>query len=669
MNNKAGNNSYKRSFIDTKENRTFDAVQSNGISFRTDKQPTNLITDSRGRTYLQILPNVQQEQSDKAQLKTFPGYRLITERDTPNEITTVAPDADLIVDGLNDDVTDFLKVINDIGARISSHLESQNRNLVDENINLNNVTNNLLKGMDDLKSFFFDFGKKIAPRGVNPYHNNEFQSCNKTEDKQKANCQINVNCNDKNNVEYDSAPYNPNDINTYLNCLDTLARKSVVRETNSSYNDFNLKVFQSLLIKMKVSKFVDSSIDELNVTRPLPLYNPMQLMLEILKLDVKLFNILYLLNLHNSCRSPITGVYYGKNRTKINDKGYPVPNTNVDSTDIYNATVQMIELISCILNLITFIDIDTYNRIIEEHYSLGSVGIVQDGSSEAIVIDNLTTNSQENIPTFLYGHLMSFCDATKQTVNEIIIGTFANSPDYDPSKVANIAHNCTYGILAVGQLIESFLKSRCFLMIMSMLFPSHGCKCKTNCRSLCCNLDEEHYDMQMVTQLMLSGIPADLTKNIPPKSIPNFLPVNDPICINKAVYSAINTALCGISRFLWNSSAPCLRFSDLDELDKTNNDKDCKCSQSNTPAETTTVSNDSDLSSIKSIVAYLKNNTYQSVLTSNNKILAYLQLYVSAYAQYIDDTFNERIEQSRSIRNPTQINRDLRSLLTRGVNF
>jgi len=97
-----------------------------------------------------------------------------------------------------------------------------------------------------------------------------------------------------------------------MNLLDTLGRTSTLVDPHTPYDDFNLRVFQSILTRVRVTRFIDNEIDALNVTRPHPFYNPMHLMLEILRIDTKLFNIMYLLNLHNAARSPITNAYYGR---------------------------------------------------------------------------------------------------------------------------------------------------------------------------------------------------------------------------------------------------------------------------------------------------------------------------------------------------------------------
>jgi hypothetical protein len=769
--NKNGNNQFKRAFRDAKEINITDARNTAGLAFPDEPQSTTIIQDLTGKRYVQILPNRRQMDSDSRQLKAFPGYRLIdtdtsSSSSSSTSSTTLAPSDGLVDSDLNEDVTDFLKLLNDVGSRISYYTDPVNANdfastreIVTDTLGMDSISSNIIRGVEDMKSFFYEFGKKIAPPGVNPYRNNDCMQLLKHHENKEHNHHhnknININSSPK-DVEYAKGPYNPADLNTYMNCLETLSRKSTMADTTTSYDDFNLKVFQSIIVKTKVSKFMDSEIDELGVTRPLPYYNPLHLMIEILKIDTKLFNILYLLNLHNTSRSPITGAYYGKERTKINENGFPVLSDSVTSTDIHNATVQMLDLINCILRLITFIDLDAYNKIITDYFSITSVGVVQPADDVPIIIDDsaaynnyTASGSSENIPTFLYGQLLSFCDAARQAINEIILATFPNSPLYNPSKVANIAFNCTYGLLAVAQLIEGLLKSRCFALVMSMLFPSgtfHSDPILLEARGIpewgerfrFNRLNDD--DMQSITRMAIDGIPLDMTKIVPPKSIPHYLPEDDPIYINKAIFCTLITALCGISRFLWNSNSPCLTLCDFtddgafdpdvpypapsprptttmppfnsccelrkfmdddsdlnsmrDLLDDDNFDESSRkristkldsvpfpnrasrdssariiTNNISPPQEVDNQPDPQDLFSIKPMITYLQDNTYASVLTSNNKVFTFFQVYVAAFACHDRLTFNDRVSKSRAITQPTAINKGLYSLLSRGVPF
>lgn len=576
---KSGHNKFKRTFVNARGGSLTDARKGAGLDLGNEPLQTT-IEEENGQQFIKILPTNSQQFTDPAYAKVFPPYRLITENPVNPPTPVPVPDDGLISPDLNMDVTEFLKILNDIGSNIAYFTDASNasipfatREIVQDKTALDSVSSNIIRQMALLRAFFYDFGKKIAPPGVNPYHINDCGQLNRHHPHHHEKKEV---CNEINmfpDIDYAKGPYNPHDLNTYMNCLETLSNQTTVRENVPTYEDFNLKVFQSLITKIKVSKFTESGVDDLGVTRPQTYYNPMQLIVEFLKIDTKLFNILYLLNLHNSFRSPITGVFYGKPRTKINDRGFPVLSDQVTSTDISSATTQMIDLVSCIIKLITFVDIDSFNTIIETYFSIFAVdaGIENAEGEQIIIDDNANDGSQENIPTFLYGHFLSFCDASRQAINEIIIDTFPNSPLYNPTKVANIAYNCTYGLLALSQMIEELVKSRCFATVMSMLFPSgvfHSAPMLEDTRDFGPRFQYERLneeDMQSITRLAIDGIPIDMSKIVPPKSIPHYIPEDDPICINKAIFCTLITALCGISRYLWNSNTPCLRLCDLND--------------------------------------------------------------------------------------------------------
>lgn len=764
MNNRGGRNSFKRAI---REGGLTDARNNPALVSINEPQSTTIVEDEiNGKQYIKLLPNRRQDYSDRVQLKKFPGYRLITETNnsTTEPTTTQAPDDGLISPDLNEDVTEFLRILNDVGSRISYFLDENNtvgfnktkKDIIADKtgsyINLDSISSNIIKGIEELKGFFYDFGRKIAPNGVNPYTNNDCMQLLK----KKPDCvphppednkcchpsqPINVECKSETytmgaGIKYEKEPYNPSDLNTFINCLDEITKKSTVRDTTDGYNDFNIKVFQTIITKVKTTKFADDEIDDLNVTRPQPYYNPLHLMIEVLKIDVKLFNILYLLNLHNTSRSPITGVYYGKQRTKINENGYPVLSDTVTSSDINNATIQTIDFIVCLLRLITFVDIDSFNKIVEDHFSILAVGNITNAEGENIVISpsafNNTqgTTSDENIPCFLYGHLLNFCDAARQAVSIIPLDNFPNSPLYDPSKVANIAYNTTYGLLAVSQMMESLLKSRCFAIVMAMLFPSgtfHSAPNSSSARDFGPRFNYDRVndkDFQSITRLAIDGIPLDMSKVVPSTSIPNYVPHDDPISINKAVFCTLITAICGISRFLWNSNSPCLRLCDLNDEgafdpdvpyeippeytttmepvpilklnNKVNgNNRAVRSGKSNAqskiqsktqtqskaqpktlgdvetvvPPEVDKAPDAQDLFSIEPLIKFLQENTYASVNTENGKIYTYLQAYVSAFATYIRTTYNDRANALSAIAKPAPVNRNLYSMLTRGMQF
>jgi len=76
-----------------------------------------------------------------------------------------------------------------------------------------------------------------------------------------------------------------------------------------------------------------------------------------------------------------------------------------------------------------------------------------------------------------------------------------------------------------------------------------------------------------------------------------------------------------------------------------------------------------DLFSVKPMVQFIHENTFASVVTENNKIYTFFQVYVSAFADYQRTTYNNRVTASRQISNPPPVNRNLLNMLTNGMKF
>lgn len=73
-----GNNLFKRAFRDSIECNLTDARNPKNLGVIHEPQKFTFIQDPiTGFRYIQILPNRRQKFSDKNQLKTFSGYRLI----------------------------------------------------------------------------------------------------------------------------------------------------------------------------------------------------------------------------------------------------------------------------------------------------------------------------------------------------------------------------------------------------------------------------------------------------------------------------------------------------------------------------------------------------------------------------------------------------------------
>lgn len=745
-----------------------------GSEYVKQEPSTTIETNTDGKKYVKILPNRLTYQSDSQELHRLvrPGYRLISETSTTVADTTTGGITSIIDPNLNTDVTQFLSIINDIGMRIAYLVDAKTGNnnttlfdsrdfvgeMVGDKLNIDSVSTNIIKGVEELKMFFRYFGQKIIPADLcfNPYYNNDISQLTKsspTTTNMSSNCcrqEINISCNGRNGVQYEKSPYNPTDLNTFINCLDDLAYSSTDRDTMNDNNTVHVQVFQTCLAKVKVTKFNDSVIDDHGVGRAQPYYNVMAMMLDVLKIDCKFFNILYQLNLHESFRSPITNIYYGKVRTKLVD-GVPVRNNEVTNSDIHNATLQLVDLTSCILKFVSFLDIDSYNRIIKTYFSIDAINngiqpainvipvIIGDTSAVVSGGNNQLTNT-ENIPCFLYGHLLSFCDAVRQVIEHIPLeqSILDASPEYDPTKVAAIGYNTTFGMIAVAQLIESLMKSRAFGTVISMLFPS-GASYDAFLQNTVDIRDTKRddpsiprppetiiefndKDLERAMRFVIDGPALNEELLIPSNSIPNRIPEMNPIHINKIIYCVLLTAFCGISRFCYNSEAPCpsvcsfggddilnpaqdfapttimpettrsinmgvvrqmtKHFNNVNRASRQNLQERKRVStksvverevkrdvfpEINSPDNPGVSTNDQFEQ--QPGIQYLIKNIYNSVMTSNDKVLTYLHCYVSAYAQYDKMKFNNRVTatRSRDIDTKPKLSRDLYDLMCRGI--
>lgn len=747
-------------------NSLTDAIKEDPTGMGYIKQePSTTIekNEEDGKTYIKILPSQLHYQSDSQELHRLvrPGYRLIDNVSTTTlteEPTTITNS--IIDPNLNDDVTGFLSIINDIGMRIAYLVDAKTGNnnttlfnsrdfvgdMIGDKLNIDSVSTNIIKGVEELKMFFRYFGQKIIPSELcfNPYYNNDISQLTKKNqpNTNTNNCcrqEINISCNGTNGVQYEKAPYNPTDLNTFINCLDDLAYNSTERDSENDNNTVHIQVFQTCLGRVKVTKFNDSIIDDHKVGRTQPYYNVMAMMLDVLKIDCKFFNILYQLNLHESFRSPLTNVYYGKVRTKLVN-GVPVRNDEVTNSDIHNATLQMVDLTTCILKFVSFLDIDSYNRIIKSYFSIDAINngvqpasnpasvIIGDTSANVSVGNNQMSNT-ENIPCFLYGHLLSFCDAVRQVIDHIPLeqSVLDSSPDYDPTKVAAIGYNCTYGMIAIAQLVECLMKSRAFGTVVSMLFPSgssydaflenvvnirDGVSIPRPPETV---IEFNDKDLERAMRFVIDGPILNEELLIPSNSIPNRLPSSSPIHINKIIYCVLLTAFCGISRFCYNSEAPCpsvcsfggddiidpeeeytpttiipgttrsihmgtvrkmtQHFDKLNRATRTSRKRMSTRSvnrnvfpEINEPEHKGVSTNDQFEQ--QSGIQYLIKNIHNSVMTTNNKVLSYLHCYVSAYAQYDKTKFNNRVTamQARNIQTKPKLSRDLYDLMCRGIN-
>ena len=618
-----GTNSFRRSVADNRGDcSATDAMNVDSLGVINQEPSTTIETQNNGQTFSRLLPTRRHDYTDRKQLKSFPQFRLIsdttqapTQSGTPTTTANTSVDAGFAhgqSDSLNPDVTEFLALLNDVGLRIYRYLDQKSTggsnfgNIVNfrgiavtnNKLNMDSISSNIIRGIDDIRKFLFRMGKKVAPpsSGFNPYFNNDHTQVN------TLNSVVNNTSGD--NIRLPTAPYHPDDVNTYINCLETLADNSA---PISSDVDFNLRVFQACVENVKVSKFDDSMIDCQMVTRSVPNHSVMRMIMELLKIDTKFFSILHQLNMHNAFRSPITGVFYGKRRTKINENGIPVLNNEVTNVDIHNATVQMKDLISSVLKMITFVDPESFNRIMMENFGIDSIlngagesakGVDVSIGDTALNINGINTGNVDNIPCFLYGHILSFCDAARQVVSEENL-PFPSAPEnagttfndnYEPSKVAGIAVNCIHGMHAIMEIIESFFKSSAYASVMAFLFPSQ-CFHDSAPRSTFGNrieLDRMHMeDLHSISKLSIEGQEYNLENVVPSSSLPNVHPCPT-ISINRLLFCDMIVCQAGISNLLYDSGAPIINPCEFRTLDVTDPNDDFEFSDIGETVPTTT---------------------------------------------------------------------------------
>ena len=739
----SGTNAFKRAVQDHRlGKRITDSRTGRAFDTFPEDENTQQIT-SNGQEFVQVLPTDHQSLTDPVQLKAYPQFRLIrkVEGGTGTDEDCGDGTNPFIDCDLNPDVTEFLALLNDIGLRIFKLTDPNNfgmvinarslnsRNIVTNLNGLDTVSSNILILLDKMRDFLYDFGKKIAPPGVNPYLNNEKLPAPVENSKSSGSgcssgsgapnvTNINVNSAQNPGVIFPGPPYNPNDINTFLNCLDTL-----IEQNTESYDtvDFNLTVFQSIIENAKVTKFDDAVIDEYQVTREQPNYSLMTMMLTLLKIDIKFMSILHTLNLHEAFRSPLTGAKYGRPRTRINMNGIPVPNNDVNDTDIFNATRELKDLLACIVELITFLKIESFNKVMIDHFAYDPDAdpqpvpapddLVITVDASASTIPGVTIDDT-NIPCFVYGQILSFCDVARLILadNNLPFPSANTNPDiqfneaYEPSKVATIAINTVYGMKAVMQLIESLLKSDAYLTILGVIFPSgvihEGAR---NFNPLFESERVNELDYLSLNHLSIFGT-YDQGRTIPTYSVSGAIPPQN-VTINKIFFCDIYNSQAGISNMLWDSGAPFINklfFEDQGLFDpeidfvisttQAGTTTEATTTEATTTDAPTTVAGTTEATTSTSTststtqkpvlgsegvfmsqpgIEELIERKVRCVFTLNNdgRVICPLDDYIKAYADYIRTQYNTSAAQYEQPREIRQTRRNVFNMVTSGIRF
>lgn len=719
------NNKFKRSVQDHRAGkRRFDSRRT--ISTLPSEENIDIV-ESNGQTFQRVLPTDEQFISDQTQLRHFPQYRLVRNANDDGDNGDTCADSNIIGCDLNEDVTEFIQLLNEAGIRYFNLTDPTNFNTL---INARNITNvhdqfgqinshpkdvetisaNLYLVLDRMREFLRNFGSKISPSGSNPYRNNmcdgQYNASNGSVGHTDSNTSSTNNNTINTGVHFNGPPYNPNDMYTFLDCLDSLIEDTTQHDAST---DINVQAFQTILENVKVTKFDDTSIDTYNVARDNPNYSVMKLMVTLIKVDVKFMNILYTLNLHNAFKSPLTGIYYGKDRIMFNDNGVPVRRDDVNNTDLYNATNQLKDLLQCIIELISFIGSDDLNEIMLDHFAIDTqYPIVTAPEDIEITVDasasTLTTPDTDNVPCFVFGEILKYCDATRETINHIAFPSANTDASvtfndlYEPSKVATIAVNSVYGMRAIMQLIETFMKSDAYMNVLTMLFPSG--ELHEGVRTFDPLYESDRDNVIDFQSLMHLSIYADVNIDAitPPKSIPFYLGSSaDPITINKVLFADVYNMQATISNFFWCSDAPFLTnltFEDQALFDPytefmypTTTESPTTTSAPTTSVPTTTTSGTTTSTTsttveptttdvqdqftmqqgIEVLLAHKQKCVY--VFNSDQKIICPLEKYIEGYARYIIQHYNTIAAIYETPRECIPTNRNIYDQIARVINL
>lgn len=581
----------------------------------------------------------------------------------------------------NPDIQEFISLLNDVGHRIYFTCSDDFGNIRSTN-NItqlfNSVQSNILFGINNLRSFLGRFGRKIVSPNLkfNPYHNSS-QEKSTIDAENTKNYDCVDKCNPRSKIDYAEGPYNPCDINTYLNCIDQLIFNTTENQTS---NDINFKLHVDNISNAKVSKLDDGCIDSNDVSADVPDHNPLILPLTLIKIDVLFMDILYQLNLHETFRSPITNEFYSKKRTKINDNGFPVRDDEVTNENIFSATVKMEEMLSCILQLFTFSDPDQVIDIMHHLFGVNLDNLQEEPDKP----DVIPSGEECNIPIIFYGIILSFCDVSLQSVGENYL-PLVEDPDnddidfnheYDTTKVANVAINTNFAMIAILKLVELLIKSDAFITSLAMIFPTDI----LHSRSFGHFEEDRQMPMKDFLSLLLHAIFGENVSNRDIKStgsIPSSTNADITIDINR--YCKIYNLIAIISYYATGARTLILDLEGIKEQCFIDPFLDCTTSPETTQLETTiNPEEETPLLNlfVKDLFVASLENRLQHNVSDSGSLFTKFEDYIKECGKTIQETYNARVDAlstttvcHRNLKRNRKNKKDVFSILTQNVKF
>lgn len=509
---------------------------------------------------------------------------------------------------INEDVYDFSKILfMELGPRYK-YLDligdvspaAQNLNRDPDTVNIAITMTNIENSRKRLKNMIYLVAKKIAGRGINPYLTTDIETNKDLCDETKV-------------LDY------PDDMNTFLNCLDNLINQkdNPVKDTKDIYLQYYITLFDEL----KVEFFNDSYFNTDPILETDHKFDMFQFILLLIKMDTLLFSILYRLGINDAFVSPLTGVYYNK---KI--LAEPTP------SDTFVAGQMLDQLLDIIFRFITQ---NNPIDVIENMERYFNEEAPQDNQYDEDMIVGKT-----EIPPMMYGQLLSMCDIAFQAYRDKSLpptNTTVNILNiYDKDIFREYIIDSLYSLKAISEIIESFICSKAFITILSALYPSDSTP-NPNGKNINLDVVADNVDiMNMLLSAIFGPDKFNLSFFIPANSLPH---VNNTIEMSMSQLYAVHNKLATISRLLFGKNAPILKESDFYNTSTLFHGPAPEHDQNSIPMNI-------NWDYIKNLMEY---QTY--VRTENNYVIVPIINYIQSYIDMIEKIIIQNTKSLQSLSN------------------
>jgi len=521
---------------------------------------------------------------------------------------------------INPDVYIFSKILfTELGSRyryldmLENPAPSQqisNSVIDDQTTNIAITLINIENSQGKIKNLVYMIGKKIAPRGINPYLTTDIETNKEL-------------CNDTKILD------NPDDVYTFMNCLDVMINKGNIQQTNES-TDIHLQYYLKLLEELKVEYYNDSLFNNDQLLSTNGNFDIFRFVLLLIKMDTLLFSILYRLGINDVFISPLTGVYYNK-RKKVGSTPH----------DAFVAGYLLEQILDTIFKFITSNNPIDVVEIMETYFNTDSTN--SDYNEDQII-------EKSKIPPMMYGQLLCMCDVAYQAYQKALppTGSTVNIlASYDSNIFKQYVIDSLFSLKAISEIIEQMMCSKAFITVLSYLYPTENngtpnTKAVVTTDFLLYKSNNRVDLLNMLLTAIFGPEKFNLSLFIPSKTLPDIIQLSM-IPINTAQLYIMHNKLATISRLLFGKNAPILKESDFHNM---NDD----------PPGPATESMDIPITG-PSYVSWKYINQLMEINTYAETINGYIILPIYNYIQtYIDLLYQLDIQNIRSLSSVPNLN-------------